>query len=58
MGISTSLIEKIKPIVCYLGSKQFLMGDHVTYIDFRLFEILDFGSWITNGMLYDAHQNL
>lgn len=54
-GISNSLIEKIKPIVNYLGSKQFLMGDHVTYVDFILFEILDFGFWVTNGRLYDTH---
>ena len=31
------------------------MGDHVTYVDFILFEILDFGKWVTNGKLYEEH---
>ena len=34
------------------------MGDHVTYVDFILFEILDFGKWVTDGKLYEEHQTL
>ena len=56
--ISKSLLENIKPIVRYLGNKEFLIGDHVTYVDFILFEILDFGNWVTEGKLYEVHQTL
>ena len=45
--ISMTLLDKVKPLVAYLGDKQFLVGDDVTYVDFIFFELINFMSWIS-----------
>lgn len=43
-----SIIPKIEPIAAFLGEKNFLMGDNVTYVDFCLYEALLKLDWLTN----------
>ena len=38
-GITALILHKVKPISEYLGSKSFLVGEFVTYVDFILFEL-------------------
>ena len=45
--ISMTLLDKVKPLVAYLGDKQFLTGDDVTYVDFIFFELINFMGWIS-----------
>ena len=47
MAVTMKLLEKVKPLVFYLGDKQFLCGDNVTYIDFIMFELCDFMQWLS-----------
>ena len=47
VAITMDLLERVKPIVVYLGSKHFLCGDQVTYPDFILFELCDFMQWLS-----------
>ena len=36
----------------YLGDKQYLHGDKVTYNDFSMFELLDFCDFLSEGRIY------
>lgn len=56
--ITMNLLEKIKPLVVFLGSKKFICGNNVTYADFILFEMCDFMAWISKGMVYDKFPSL
>ena len=57
-AITQTIMTKIQPIARYLAEKQFLVGDNVTYIDFVLFELVDFMAWITEDRIYQQHPNL
>ena len=46
-AITANILEKVKPLVHFLGSKKFLAGENVTYIDFIFFELCDFMNWIS-----------
>ena len=52
-AITANLLEKVKPIVKFLGQKQFLAGDEVTYVDFTFFELCEFMNWISEGQLFE-----
>ena len=39
----------------YLGDKNFLVGDYVTFPDFILFEALDFYNYFSEGALLKEH---
>ena len=45
--ITANILEKVKPLVRFLGSKKFLVGENVTYVDFIFFELCDFMNWIS-----------
>ena len=47
VGITMNILEKVKPIVNFLGRKKFLCGENVTYVDFIMFELCDFMNWIS-----------
>ena len=51
-AITVDLIKKVAPIKKFLGSKNFLCGDNVTYVDFIFFELCDFMNWIAEGQLF------
>ena len=50
--ITANLLEKVKPIVAFLGDKSFLVGNDVTYVDFTFFELCDFMGFISEGQLF------
>ena len=58
VAITMNLLEKVKPVVNYLGTKNFLVGDNVTYVDFIFFELCDFMDWISQGVLYERNPSL
>ena len=53
-----NLLEKIKPLVNFLGTKKYLCGSNVTYVDFIFFELCDFMNWISQELLYDQNPTL
>ena len=36
------LLERVRPMVYYLGDSKYICGPEVTYPDFLLFELCDF----------------
>ena len=52
-AITNDIMKKIVPLVKYLGNKDFLCGDKVTYPDFIFFESCDLMDFITDGQLYE-----
>ena len=50
--ITASLLEKVKPLVHFLGEKQFLVGSEVTYVDFTFFELCELIQFISEGQLF------
>ena len=55
VAITMNLLEKVKPLVTFLGENEFLCGPNVTYVDFIFFELIDFMDWISQGMLYERN---
>ena len=53
--ITINLLEKVKSLVTFLGNKQFLVGDDVTYIDFVFFELIDFMMFISQEQLFEKY---
>ena len=58
VAIQMDKLEKLKPIVAYMGDKKFLVGDNVTYVDFILFELCDFMDFLSEGLLYERNPTL
>ena len=48
-----SVFEKLGPVADFLGHKEFLLGENVTYVDFILYEIIISLDWLTNQALYN-----
>ena len=57
-AITANLLQKVKPIVQFLGDKPFLVGNDVTYVDFTLFEMCDLMNWISEGQLFEQNPTL
>jgi len=53
-----NMLEKVKPLVLFLGQKKYICGSNVTYADFILFELCDFMNWLSKGMIYDKNPTL
>ena len=51
-------MQRVKPIVTYLGEKKFIVGNNVTYVDFTLFELCELMQWISEGQLFTNYPNL
>ena len=58
VAITTNLLIKVEPLVTYLGSKTFLCGENLTYVDFIFFELCDFMDWIAEGQLMQRYPDL
>ena len=56
--ITALLLEKVKPIIAYMGSNSYLMGQDLTYIDFTLFELCELMDWISQGKLFEDNPTL
>jgi len=57
-AIKSIIDSRLPAIQKFLGSKKFLVGDNVTYVDFILFELCDFMMWVTDGQLFTKFPNL
>ena len=56
--LSTTAKNKMKPIVDYLGKKDFLFGENLTFLDFYLLEQCDFVQWLTNNEFFNENKNV
>ncbi len=56
--ITSVLMEKVKPIVNFLGEKNFLVGSDVTYVDFTFFELCELMNFISEGALLTSYPTL
>ena len=57
-SIKAIALQKVRPIVDFLGEKKFLIGNDVTYIDFTMFELCDLMDFITEGELLGQYPTL
>ena len=56
--IKVNLLQKVKPIVDYLGDKPFLCGDNICYVDFTMFELCELMQFISDGTLFATYNKL
>ena len=40
-AITANILDKIRPIVKFLGDNKYMVGPEVTYVDFIMFEFCD-----------------
>ena len=52
------MLEKVKPIVEFLGEKKFLVCEDVTYVDFTMFELCELMQFISQGELFRRYPKL
>eukprot|EP00184_Porphyridium_aerugineum_P005713 CAMPEP_0184701930 /NCGR_PEP_ID=MMETSP0313-20130426/22171_1 /TAXON_ID=2792 /ORGANISM="Porphyridium aerugineum, Strain SAG 1380-2" /LENGTH=136 /DNA_ID=CAMNT_0027162195 /DNA_START=332 /DNA_END=739 /DNA_ORIENTATION=- len=54
--VTKELVEKSKPLVSWMikdgKSRKYLMGDHLSYVDFYYAEILELLEFVTEGLIY------
>ena len=48
----------MKPIVDYLGKKDYLFGEEVTFLDFYMLEQCDFVEWLTEETFLSTSKHL
>ena len=53
-----TILTRVQPIVAFLGEKQFLAGDNVTYVDFTMFELCQLMDFISEGQLFTQQPSL
>ena len=41
-----------------MGTKTYLCGENLTYVDFIFFELCDFMNWISENQLYTEYPSL
>ena len=49
---------KMAPIVNYLSDKEYLIGSHLTFMDFYLLELCDFVQWLTHNEFFNENKNV
>ena len=49
---------KMKPLVDYLGKKDFLFGNDMTFLDFYMLELCEFADWLTENTFLNANKPL
>lgn len=50
--------DTLKPIAEILGDKDFVAGNDLTYVDFFMLEMCEYGQYLSQGELYSNHENL
>ena len=56
--MNEKVLENLKPLVDYLGSKKFLEGDTVFLPDFLLFEFVEYAQAINDGVTFQTYPTL
>ena len=49
--LAAKALPKFEGVFNFLGEKEFLVGDYVTWMDFYFFELLNFIQFLTDGEL-------
>ena len=49
--------KRMEQVSKYLGSKPFIAGDNLTWVDFFIFEQVEMFAWITEGEFLSRHPN-
>ena len=49
---------KMKPIVAFLGKKDFLFGNELCFLDFYMLEQCDFVDWLTDYTFISENKSL
>ena len=60
-GDKNAVIEiskRMEQVSKFLGSKHFIAGDNVTWVDFYIFEQIEVFAWITEGEFLTRYPNL
>ncbi len=60
-GDKNAIIEnskRMEQVSKFLGTKHFIAGDNVTWVDFFLFEQIEVFAWITEGEFLTRYPNL
>ena len=50
--------KRMEQVSNFLGSKHFIAGDNVTWVDFYIFEQIEVFAWITEGEFLTRYPNL
>lgn len=56
--LSQTAKSKMAPLVAYLGKKDYLCGDELTFLDFYLLEQCDFVQWLTNSEFFNENKSI
>ena len=56
--LSNTAKQKMAPIVAYLGKKDYLFGNELTFLDFYLLEQCDFVQWLTEDSFFTENKNV
>ena len=56
--LSATAKAKMAPIVDYLGKKDYLIGDNLTFMDFYMLELCDFIQWLTDNEFFTENKNI
>ena len=57
-SIASNALDKVQPIVRFLGSNKYIAGGELTYVDFVLFELCELMQWISEGQLFTKNPTL
>ena len=57
-SITGNLLEKVRPIVEFMGDKKFLVGEEPTYVDFTMFELIELMQFVSQGALFVRYPKL
>ncbi len=56
--LSQTAKQKMAPLVAALGSKKYLIGENLTFLDFYLLEQCDFVQWLTENEFFTENKKV
>lgn len=56
--LKETALKKMKPIVDYMGKKEYLIGNNLTFLDFYMLELCDFVQWLTNNEFFTQNKSV